>query len=98
MSQLWPLITMLALGMILGAFYFMTLWQTVNRLPRIKNRLRLMVISYALRLTVLLTAFYFIVQNGHWERLVSALLGFVLMRVIYTRHVAPQPILEEIAK
>jgi len=36
------------------------------------------------RMVVVLPGFYF-VMSGHWERLVMALLGFILIRMILTR-------------
>jgi len=73
-----------AAGLVLGAFYFITLWQTVKRLPDTPRPLRLMLGSFALRMLVVLPGFYF-VMSGHWERLVIALIGFILMRQLLTR-------------
>jgi len=53
------IILMFAAGLALGAFYFISLWQTVRRLGETENRMRLLAISYVLRLAVVLTAFYF---------------------------------------
>ncbi len=98
MKSLWMLTAMFAVGSVLGAFYFMTLWQTVRRLSRSQNRMRLMLTGYVLRLTITLAAFYFIIQTGYWERLAAAMLGFVLMRVMITHYVAPKQPVEEIVK
>jgi len=73
-----------AAGLFLGAFYFIALWRTVNRLPDTPHPLRLMLTSFALRMAVVLTAFYFI-MGGHWERLAMALMGFILMKMFLTR-------------
>lgn len=73
-----------AAGLFLGAFYFIALWRTVNRLPGTSHALRLMIASFAVRMVVVLTAFYFI-MGGHWERLAMALTGFILMRMFLTR-------------
>ncbi len=73
-----------AAGLALGAFYFITLWRTVKRLPDTPRPLRLMLGSFALRMAVVLAGFYF-VMGGHWERLATALMGFILMRMILTR-------------
>jgi F1F0 ATPase subunit 2 len=70
-------------GLILGAFYFIALWRTVKRLPETPHPVRLMLGSFALRMAVVLTGFYF-VMSGHWERLAMALMGFIFMKVILT--------------
>jgi F1F0 ATPase subunit 2 len=41
--------------------------------------------SFVLRMAVVLPGFYF-VMGGHWQRLATALMGFILMRMILTHH------------
>ena len=73
-----------AAGVILGAFYFIALWRTVCKLPDTPHPLRMVLGSFVLRMAVVLPGFYF-VMGGHWERLVLALAGFILMRRLLTR-------------
>ncbi len=84
------LVLMLAAGMALGALYFGGLWHTVKRLPQTESRARLLLVSLAARLSVLLAVFYFLLQDGRWERLAAALIGFVVMRKILTVRLGPQ--------
>ncbi len=72
-----------AAGLVLGAFNFIALWRTVKRLPDAPHPLRLMLGSFVVRMAVVLPGFYF-VMSGHWERLVIALIGFILMRQLLT--------------
>ena len=83
-------------GLALGAFYFISLWQTVCRLSRTQHRASLLLVSYVLRLAVVLAAFYFLLAGGHWERLAAALIGFVVMRKILTHHFGPQKTMEAV--
>jgi F1F0 ATPase subunit 2 len=78
-----------AAGLVLGAFYFTALWQTVRRLPSTASPVRLMLGSLFLRAAVLTAGFYF-VMGAHWERLAVALVGFVVMRKILTYRLGPQ--------
>ncbi|HDQ05074.1 MAG TPA: ATP synthase subunit I [Deltaproteobacteria bacterium] len=71
-------------GLALGALYILALWKTVNKLPDSSHPVRLMLGSFALRISVLLAAFYFI-MGGHWERLAMAFAGFFVMKIILTR-------------
>lgn len=96
MNVLFVLILMFAAGLTLGAFYFLSLWQTVRRLSRTESRARLLLVSYVLRLAVVLTAFYFMMQGGHWERLAVAMVGFVIMRKILTYHFGQQKAMEAV--
>ena len=84
-----------AAGLLLGAFYFIALWQTVRRLSSTATPVRLMLASLVLRMAVLTTGFY-LVMGGHWERLALAMLGFVVMRKILTCRLGPQKTAEAV--
>jgi len=75
-----------AAGLALGAFYCIALWRTVKRLPDTPRPLRLMMGSFLLRMAVVLSGFYF-VMGGEWQRLATALMGFILMRMILTHYI-----------
>ena len=81
---MFSLLTAFAVGLTLGAFYFTALWRTVKSLPETPHPVRLMLGSFALRIAVALTGFYF-VMGEHWQRLAVALMGFIFMKVILTR-------------
>jgi F1F0 ATPase subunit 2 len=89
------LIGMFMAGLALGAFYFISLWQTVRSVMHTENRARLLMISFVVRLAVILTAF-FLLMNGHWERLAAAMVGFIVMRKILTYHLGPQKTVETV--
>jgi len=73
-----------AAGLVLGAFYFIALWRTVRKIPDTQSPARLILGSLVVRMAVVLPGFYF-VMSGHWERLVMALIGFILARKLLTR-------------
>jgi len=73
-----------AAGLALGVLYFTGLWQTVKKMPSSERPLLLMLGSFALRALILLAAFYFI-MGGHWERLTAAMIGFVAMKIFFTK-------------
>lgn len=76
-----PDLLVFPLGFVLGIFYFSCLWFTVQYLTCTQHPVLLMVGSGIARLSVALLAFYFIV-GGLWERLIIALLGFLLARTL----------------
>ena len=84
-----------AAGLVLGGFYFIALWQTVRRLPATGSPARLMLGSLVLRMAVLSAGFYF-VMGGHWERLATAMLGFIVIRKILTYRLGPQKAVEAV--
>ena len=45
---------------------------------------RRIALSYALRMTLVLAGFYFVMQ-GEWERLAATMVGFLLMRELILR-------------
>ena len=75
-----------AIGVVLGAFYFGTLWLVVRRLPRVSAPALLLGVTGLVRLAVVVAGFY-VLADDHWARLASALLGFVAARVALTRRV-----------
>ncbi|MBN1363731.1 MAG: ATP synthase subunit I [Syntrophaceae bacterium] len=79
-----PLAAALAFGLVLGIFYFTVLWRTLQRLSSTASSTRLLLISFIGRMAVVLAGFYFIMGTGHWERLAAALVGFVIMKMVFT--------------
>jgi F1F0 ATPase subunit 2 len=66
-------------GLLLGFFYFGTLWLTVQRLSRAQRPGLLTVGSFFVRTGLTLLGF-FVVMAGHWERAVACMVGFLVMR------------------
>ena len=85
----WPLPVQLALflaiGIVLGIVYFYALWMTVRHVRTARRPAVLMLTSAALRLGFLFAALYLIVQGGQWERLLAAVAGLVIARLLLTR-------------
>lgn len=84
---------MFTAGLVLGAFYFIGLWQTLRRIQHTGSRARLLIVSYVLRLGIVLTILY-LLMDSRWERLAAAMIGFVLMRKILTYHLGRQKTME----
>ena len=72
------------IGIALGGVYFAGLWETVRKLPDAEKPARRVALSFALRMTLVLSGFYLVMQ-GDWQRLAAALVGFLLMREILLR-------------
>ncbi|BAN34539.1 F1/F0 ATPase, Methanosarcina type subunit 2 [Sulfuricella denitrificans skB26] len=81
-----PLNLMFALGagIFLGAFFFGGLWWTVQHGVSSRRPALWFIGSMLLRTFVVLLGFYFI-SGENWQRLLAALLGFVIARLIVTR-------------
>ncbi|MRR08237.1 MAG: ATP synthase subunit I [Deltaproteobacteria bacterium] len=75
-------------GLLLGLFYFGGLWLTVRKLPGSGNPGILVLGSFVVRLLVTLCGMY-LVMDGEWERLVTCLAGFLLMRIVLTGLLGP---------
>jgi len=83
MGETMHLILSFSVGMALGAFYFLSLWKTLRKISEVPNPGVFMFRNYIIRTSVVLVGFY-LIMGGHWERVIVALLGFVLMRMILT--------------
>ncbi len=78
------LVASLAAGAILGIIYFRGLWLTVLRLPDFRRPVWSVSWSFAARVGIVMSGFYLIMQ-GHLERLAIAMAGFILVRQILVR-------------
>lgn len=89
MSEFMPLVAAFGAGIGLGIFYFGGLWLTVRQLPTARQPVLLSLGSFFGRLTVVVFAFY-LVMDGQWQRLLVCLLGFLGTRVICVRIWGPE--------
>ena len=72
-----------AAGLLLGLFYFGSLWMTVQGLVKVKKPALLSFVSFFVSIGLTLTGFFF-VMSGHWERALACMFGFLVMRKILT--------------
>lgn len=79
----------LLIGMVLGLFFFGTLWLTVRHVPRSRHPIAVVFGSLLGRMAVVLGAFYFLMDGG-WQRPVACLVGFVVVRQVMIRVVGIQ--------
>lgn len=84
MNEILNLIMALVEGFLLGAFFFVVLWWTVRKGLSSRRPELWFLGSLLLRTFTTVAGFYF-VSGGHWERLLTCLLGFFIMHRIITR-------------
>jgi len=75
-------------GLLLGAIFFGGLWWTV-RMGVTSGRPALLFLGSLLLRTVVVVAGFYFVGDGHWQRLLACLTGFVIARFIVTRLAGP---------
>lgn len=73
-------------GMGTGVVYFGGLWWTVRQLPFVRQPALLTIGSFLVRTGISLTAFY-LASEGHWERILISLLGFIIIRGLLMRRI-----------
>ena len=76
-------------GVLLGAIFFGGLWWTVQRGASSKLPALWFFGSLVVRMSVTLAGFYF-ASGGHWERMLSCLIGFVSASLLVTRWTRPR--------
>jgi F1F0 ATPase subunit 2 len=81
MNEILNLVLNLVTGILLGAIFFGGLWWTVQKVVSSKRSALWLFGSLLLRTSIALAGFYFVAQ-GHLERLLTCLLGFVAARLI----------------
>jgi len=75
-------------GLLLGAIFFGGLWWTVRKGVTSTRPTLLFLGSMLLRTGVVIAGFY-VVSDGHWQRLLACLFGFAIARSIVTRLAGP---------
>lgn len=73
-------------GALLGVFYFGGLWWTVRKLISTQYPSSLFLLSVLFRTSFVVVGFYLILGDN-WLRLIVGLLGFMLVRILATRHI-----------
>jgi F1F0 ATPase subunit 2 len=77
--EVFVLILVILAGVGLGAFFFAGLWWTVNKSVEKGKQGVVLVLSFLLRVTLALAAF-FLVGRGHPDRMAACLIGFIVGR------------------
>lgn len=84
MSDILYMILAFIAGITLGLFFFGGLWYTVKKVITEKIPAIWFLISFFLRISVVLIGFYYIAPGG-WQRLIICLVGFIIARVVVTQ-------------
>jgi len=83
MNETVTLVSASVAGLLLGGIFFGGLWWTVRKGVSAKWPALLFLGSLLLRTAVIVAGFY-VVGDGHWQRLLACLLGFVIARFMIT--------------
>lgn len=84
MNDILDLIPALVTGMVLGVIFFGGLWWTVRKGLSSIHPAPWFMGSLLLRTSMTLAGFY-LISNGQWEKLLTCLLGFTIVRPLMTR-------------
>ena len=84
MNEILGLAPAMAAGLLLGSMFFGGLYWTVRKGVSSMHPARWFFGSLLLRTGMTLAGFY-LVSDGHWERLLVCLLGFTVARLTVTR-------------
>ncbi|NGP89868.1 ATP synthase subunit I [Fodinibius halophilus] len=68
-------------GAIVSVFYFGGLWLTLRKIAEYKFSYLLILVSFVIRITLLLLVFYLLLQY-HWAYLGLALMSFLIVRQV----------------
>jgi F1F0 ATPase subunit 2 len=83
MNETLTLVLSGAAGLLLGAVFFGGLWWTVNRGVTSPRPAVWFLGSFLVRMGITLGGFY-VVSDGHWQRLLLCLVGFLIARITVT--------------
>lgn len=83
MSELSAVMTLFG-GIVIGVFFFGGLWITIRRVQHLRRPGIVLFASSVVRITIALGGLY-VVAWGRWERLLIAVVGFMLARLVVIR-------------
>ncbi|HSI47635.1 MAG TPA: ATP synthase subunit I [Ideonella sp.] len=87
----WPWLALAGLaGLVMGGCFFGSLWWTVQRTLSARRPALQHLAGWLLRMFLTPLGFY-LVGAGHWQRLLAALVGFLVARFIAVRLTRPGP-------
>ncbi|MEB0032153.1 ATP synthase subunit I [Undibacterium sp. RTI2.1] len=81
MNDILSLAIALIAGVGFGGFFFGGLWWTVRHAMASTRSVIWLSVSLLLRMAITLIGFHF-VTNGHWQRLLACVLGFLMARTL----------------
>lgn len=90
MTEVESLLVAAVLGLILGGLYFYGLWFTVRHLAQLSRPGLWLLASWIVRVGLLMAGVY-LIAGGDWRRLVAALAGILLARILLTRRLRNVP-------
>jgi F1F0 ATPase subunit 2 len=88
MNEMMTGVLALLVGLLLGVMFFGGLWWTVRKCVTSKRPTLWLLSSLLLRTSTAMIGFY-MVADGHWQRMLLCLLGFLMARHIVTRLTRP---------
>lgn len=85
MSELLKYTASFLTGVLLGLVFLQGLWVTVRDIDRSHRPALRLLISLLLRFSVVLAGFFFLTTYAGWQHVLTAVLGFTLLRVYVMR-------------
>jgi len=78
------------IGMLLGLFYYGTLWLILRKLQQFKYPAVWMSLSLLLRTLAVVFVMYLLFANS-WQQMLIALLGILISRTLLVNRIKPRP-------
>ncbi len=84
MNEIINMLPSLVAGAVLGIIFFGGLWLTIKKALHSKKVALLFVVSFILRMTIVLLGLYYASQNS-WQKMLVCLAGFLIARTFIIR-------------
>lgn len=85
MNELVRFIASGIVGVLLGLVFFWGLWSTVKAFDRSRQPALVLMVSFLMRISVVLVGFYFIARYAGWPHVLIAMCGFILSRMFISQ-------------
>jgi F1F0 ATPase subunit 2 len=90
MSIIIKLLIGLVAGLLIGIFNYNLLWLTVRYITQSNRLVVIMIVSFFLRMAVVLGVFYLLAIRTGWISVLAGLVGMILMRTVLIKKYGPE--------
>ena len=74
-------------GFLLGFVFFWGLWSTVKGFDQSRHPALRMMVSFLLRISIVIVGFYFVARYGDWLHVLIAVFGLILSRMFINQRI-----------
>ena len=77
--------TSFIIGVLMGLFFLQGLWVTIRNIDKTRHPALRLLVSILVRFILVLAGFFFLARYAGWQHVLTAVVGFSLLRIYIVR-------------